>query len=58
MIDMVLLNSHVDFLQEEERDVITYSMDTTNFFLLDPRHDQRVNMYYTKSKVELNDDVF
>ena len=57
MINIVLMNSHVDLSQKNKDDVITYSMDTTNYFLLNPSIDQRVNMYYMKSKVELNDEI-
>ena len=58
MVNIVLMNSHVDFSQKDPDEVVRYSMDTTNILLLDPRHDQRVNLFYMKSIVELADSIF
>ena len=58
MFNIVLLKSHIDFSKSESSDVITHSMDTMNLILLDPRKDQRVNMFYMKGNVKLYDSIF
>ncbi len=58
MLNIVLMNSHVDFSKKDGDEVIRYSMDTTNILLLDPGHDKRINLFYMKSEVELVDSIF
>ena len=58
LINIVLLDSHIDWNRQDADDVIRYNMDTTTLFLIDPHRDQRWNMFYMKSVVELKDGVF
>ena len=57
-VNIVLMNSHVDFAQKDPEEVVRYSMDTTNIIVLNPRHDKKVNLFYMKSIVELADTIF
>ena len=57
LLNIATMNSHVDFSQEKGEDIVTYSTDS-QLLLLDPRVDQRENMFYMKSKVEVNDNLF
>ena len=57
MINMAMLDSHVDFNIEETQDVVTFT-DLTDVVLLDPRFDKRENIYFMPSSVEVHDSVF
>ena len=48
------LNSHVNFEKEEplnKSDFIDYSLDSTNFFSLDPHINQKMNLYFMESDI-------
>ena len=44
---MITIQSHVDFESKTRGDeVISYSLDTSNFIKIDPYIVQKVNLYY------------
>jgi len=53
-IDLITLDGHVD-LRKDPQDVISYSMDASNSIVIDPRSKQNLDLFYSKSTVELDD---
>ena len=55
-ISFITAKSHVDFYEKgANEEPITYSLDTSNRFLLNSSIIQRLTLFYTESKVILDD---
>ena len=58
MLNLVTINSNVDFAGDVNSNVLESNMDTTNIVLLDPRADRRTNIFYMNVDIELNDSIY
>ena len=55
-VSIITLKSHVDFADKNfKEDPISYSFDTTNYLIVNTKVVQKMNLYYAKAKVILDD---
>ena len=56
-VNVALMNSNIDFSQSNADDTVTYGIES-EVIMLDPNIDQKQNLYYMKSQVEVSDDLY
>ena len=55
-VNLITLKSHVDFAEKTFNEAtISYSFDSSNYLVINSKLVQKVNLYYSKAKVILDD---